>query len=539
MKKIIILFIVMLLSSISVFSANEEYTFILEFDHNFDDNEDIECEVIFDDRDKTLDFDEDTQSDDFIYENEFEKTLEVVCDDRFDEIEVEIKDEEGVRIDKFDYDSTKGFEYELDLVDEDDEWFTIIVDHDFNENEEIECELEIDSNKYDYEFDKESDNYELSRNYRNEVEFECDDELDEILLIVYNENEQEEFRDTFNNDDKISFDEEDLELSYEFKLEFNHDFKSDEDEISCDVELDGDSNKEVSFDEDSGSSDTRYIDDFKEKIEIDCNEDVDEIVLIIYNEDGDKIDSEVFEDDNKFEYDLTTGAYNFFLIIEDVIGSNEEVKCELFLDKISFERFTLDSTSSLIDKRKTNSFNEKLELLCDQKLTKIELLVYEDEDSNQNLFEKIYVNQQEIIYTINQEEVIELEETPVVIEVVPVEVEEEKIVEDPIKEDSLPLETNEINVSANQNTQNTIDSEVIETTGNKEEIIPNMENSQEVSEKDSFSGFLIIILILAIIGVIIMLGYKDKKFTTFKQSTKKQRTTKKKDIDFTFLNKKK
>ena len=106
MNKYIIVLLIFLFGAHSAYSATEEYTFILEFDHDFEENEDIECEIIYDDRDKTLDFDEDSDDDYFIYENEFETTFENICDDEIDEIDVEIIDENDIRIDRFDYDDT-------------------------------------------------------------------------------------------------------------------------------------------------------------------------------------------------------------------------------------------------------------------------------------------------------------------------------------------------------------------------------------------------------------------------------------------------
>jgi hypothetical protein len=428
------------------------------------------------------------------------------------------------------------------LVDESKKWFEFRVDHEFSNSEEIDCDLEVDSNKYDYEFSKDSDNYIFARNYNSEIELDCDDDLDSILFIVYNDDEQEEFRDTYTFDDRVTFNDEDLELTYEFRLEFNHDFR-DDDEITCDIVIDSDINEEVTFDEDSRSSETRYIDDFKQTLEVDCNEDVNEMVLDIYLESGVKLTTNIYAEEDNFEYDLDEGEFNFFIIISDTFYNDEEVKCELFLDTRSEDRFTLDSSSSITDKRQVGEFNEQLELICESELSNVELIIYEDDEAKENLFEKTYSNQKEISYFV---------EEPVVEVVVPVVVEETTpepvvIIEEPVveeKEEKVPeieLETIDINAQVDQNTQNTLDSDITDTLGDKEPIQKTTSESDIPENSDEFSstsGWFVVFLIVFLIIVLIGLGYRNVPSMT-SNTPKKGNSVKKKDIDFSFLNKKK
>ena len=77
----IINYIFLTLISINLgFSAIEEFEFKLEFDHDFDDDDyTIECEIKYDNKDTTIEFNKDSSSDDLEYSKNFKFDLEVDC----------------------------------------------------------------------------------------------------------------------------------------------------------------------------------------------------------------------------------------------------------------------------------------------------------------------------------------------------------------------------------------------------------------------------------------------------------------------------
>lgn len=547
MKLLFYIMVFMLLLGTS-FSSSPQYDFMLEFDHDFDENEDIECEVIFDDRDKNLDFDEDSESDDFIYENDFEKTLEVSCDSNVDDIEVSIFDERGSRVDKFDYEDSKGFEYELDLVDEEDTWFSLLIDHRFSSSEEIDCELEIDSNDYDYEFNSQSDNYNIAMNYKDTIEFSCDDDLDSVELKVYDDRELLVFEELFEDDDSFEFESIDLEDVFEIRLEFNHDF-DDNEEIICDIEIDDSNDIEtLVFDDDSSSRDTIFIDDILEVVTVECDEDVDEIELLLYDEGGELVDEEYFEDDDSFTYNVKEGDYLFLILLEHTFGSDEEIICQYVRDSEFDSTLIFDEDSSILDKRISGSFDVSMELSCDSNLRNVEFFVYEDEDSKENIYETSLQLVDTITYSFEEENPIVDEtssnnEQENLTDIVDEEniIDDEEVMEEETNisvESEQDSELSSINTSLDLESQNNVDVIVVDDKEVSTTLDTNSQNSSSLSEEEGSSSFSVIFLLVLFICILIYIVFLHKE-VLFSKKDKRVKDTKKKDIDFSFLQKKK
>lgn len=529
------------------FSSSPQFDFILEFDHDFDENEDIECEVIFDDRDKNLDFDEDSTSDDFIYENDFEKILEVSCDSNVDEIEVSIFNERGSRVDKFDYEDSKGFEYELDLVDEEDTWFNLLIDHKYSSSEEIDCELEVDGYEYDYEFSDESNNYDIAMNYKDTIEFSCDDELDNVKLKVYDDRELLVFEETYEDDDSFEFESIDLEDIFEIRLEFNHDF-DDNEEIICDIEIDDSNDIEtLVFDDDSSSRDTIFIDDILEVVTVECDEDVDEIELLLYDESGELVDEKYFEDDDSFTYNVKEGDYLFLVLLEHTFGSDEEIICQYLRDSEFDSTLIFDEDSSILDKRISGSFDVSMELSCDSNLRNVEFFVYEDEDSKQNIYETSLQLVDTISYSFKEENLIVDEtsnnenqnltdtgdEENIIVDKEVIEEETNTAIES--QKDS---ELSTINTSLDLESKNNVDVIVVGDKEASSTLDTNSQNSSSLSEEEGSSSFSVIFLLVLFICILIYIVFLHKE-VLFSKKDKRVKDTKKKDIDFSFLQKKK
>jgi hypothetical protein len=375
------------------FSEPEEYDFTLEFKHDFDDEDDEnECEVEYDDNSKSLDFDENSEDDEL--EKSFTDKLEVKCDENVDEITLKIVDSEGVKVYDEDFDNEDRISVEIEDIryDEDEDWFSIEITHDFG-SKDIDCDLEIDDLEYSFNFDSDdsSDTLTIEKNYDTEIKFSCDEEMDEIKLEIFDDDGDETYSETFTEDDKISYDKdkEDLE-STEVIIDIDHDFGNDE--ISCDLDIDDDSSGTYIFDEDSSSSDLKIAVDIKETIEFDCDDKFDEIIVRIYNEDGEKVDTLEYKNEDEFEYEVSGGLFDWNIKITHDFESDEEIDCDIFVDGSKTKELELDDGAKISELIHNGNFDTTVDMLCDANLDKIEFSTYFD-DGSKPLLEQVYENE--------------------------------------------------------------------------------------------------------------------------------------------------
>ncbi len=534
MKKILLLILTIILSINLVNASVEDYDFTIEFDHNFDEDEEIECTIYYDDRDKVLELDENSNSDDLIYSNDFEENLSLECEDIIDEISILILDRYEEELYDEELDDISEFEFELDLVDEEDEWFEIIFNHDFNTDEIIECEIEVDSKRYDFEISENKNTY--SRNYINTFEVECEDEIDEIILNIYDDEENLLKKINFEDEDIFDFDDEELIEKHEIRIDFNDDF---EDKIECRIYFDGELETTFELNEDSSGSDLRYVGDFEVEVEVECDERVENIEFRIYDSNGDKISEKLYEDVKNIEYNFEEGDYGFYLIVNDDFLPGDEInKCEIYLDLVLFDEVEFDYDSSAFDKTIKNTFNENLEFSCENELEDVTLIVYDIEE-DEDIIDTNYKNIKSINFPETEviiEEIVEInDEKNQSIQ----EEEEEIIVEEVIEDVSLNLSSSTNEGSLNNQV------EVITNEVEKEEVQEEVKQEEIVSSEEGNSpskSFLIIIIIALIIFSLIYLSREDL-ISYYKKENKSHKKLKKrnekKDIDFSFLNKKK
>jgi hypothetical protein len=408
MKKILQVIFMLFIVTFSVpvaFSEPEEYDFILEFKHDFNDEDDEnECTIEYDDNSKSLDFDENTEDDEI--EKSFNDKLKVSCDENVDEINLKITDSEGVKIYDEDFDNEDRINVEIEDIryDEDEDWFSIEIKHDFG-SKDIDCDLEIDNKEYNFNFDSDdnSDVLTIEKNYDTEIKLSCDDEMDEIELNVYDDDGDEKYSETFTEDDKISYDKdkEDME-STEVIIDMDHDFGNDE--ISCDLEIDGDNSGTYNFDEDSSSSDLKIAVDIKETVEFECDDKFDEITVRIYNEDGEKVDTLEYKNEDEFEYEVSGGLYDWNVKITHDFETDEEIDCDIKIDGIKTKELELDNGAKISELIHNGNFDTDVEMLCDATLDKIEFSTYFDGGSKP-LIEKVYDDELSFEYVqLNAEE---------------------------------------------------------------------------------------------------------------------------------------
>ncbi|MDA3854827.1 MAG: hypothetical protein PF569_01115 [Candidatus Woesearchaeota archaeon] len=535
-KLLIIQLIVLIFTLNSAFSSN--YYFNIEIDHDFVDSDEITCEVIYDDRDRTWVVDEDSDNYDLELEKNFDDFLEMDCDDDLDEINLRIYEiDTDDKVFQETYDNEDKFEYELDLVDKDEEWFSIEIDHNFGSSETIDCELTIDGTEFDYEFDADTDNDNLliEMNYDDNIDFQCDDELKDMELIIYDDDEVEVFSKKYEEDDNLEFDNDDLDDKYELKIVIDHDF--DGDDISCDLIVDNIEESNFDFDEDSTSSDLTIYAYFIDSFEFDCNDDIDEINLYIYDDNGDKIDSENYDDEDKFEYELNTGNYELFIQITNEFSSEDEIECDLIIDGEKEEDYELTDSSSFGDLRIEYQFENEFEFICEEEMEKFNVFIFNNFDFNDDqIDEREYLNTNKLKYVINEKEVIE-------------EIIVEEIQEEPEIEVTVEIENNnnnnEINIDDELVTyENQQDSNLDENTlnDNNDENQQNLDSSkqeeliQENSNKSSNIGKIVIIAIIIFVFIFLIYVVFTNKEIFFDPKPKHK---KKEKVNLDYLKKRK
>ncbi len=195
--------------------------FILELDHDFEDDDDeIDCELTIDD-DYTFDytFNDDSSNDDMELEFNFSEDFVLDCGDKLEEIEFTLYDEEDDKILVKDYENEDEVEYEFyeDLYK-----LVIDIDHDFDDDEEIECDLDYDKFDVSFDFDEGSSSRDLkiTKYFAEKVYFECDHKLDDVTIEIFDDDGDDEFDDKFRKMNK-----------------FNYSFLDDEDDSFSNINL--------------------------------------------------------------------------------------------------------------------------------------------------------------------------------------------------------------------------------------------------------------------------------------------------------------
>jgi hypothetical protein len=376
------------------FSEAEEFEFKLEVDHDFDDDEQIECTIEYDDNSKDFRFDEDDSGDDLVFEKSFTDKIDINCDESVDDITLQVYDQTGKEIYDEDFSNEDNLDFDLDDFgyDEDEDWFSIEVSHDFG-SDEIDCDLEIDGDDYQFSFDSDDSSKVLTieKNYDTEIKFSCDEEMDEIKFEVFDDDGDETYSELFTDDDRVSYDKDQEEMeSTEVIIDIEHDFGNDD--ISCDLEIDGDDSGTYNFDEDSSSSDLKIAVDIKEDINFDCDDRFDEIVVRIYNEDGEKVDILEFKNEDEFDYEVSGGFYDWSLRITNVFEEDDVIDCDITVDGIKTNELELDKNAKISELIHTGNLDYNFELVCDAALDKVEFSTYFDGESSP-IFENVYENE--------------------------------------------------------------------------------------------------------------------------------------------------
>jgi hypothetical protein len=385
------------------FSSIEEFEFKLEFDHDFD-NEDytIECEIIYDSKEKIFEFDKDSSGDDLEYIKDFRFDLEVDCNKDVDDIDLYIYDENEDRIDKLNFEEDDGLEYTLNLVDKAQDWFEIEITDNFKEDND--CTLKVDEDLFDYEFNDDTDSKRLTiqKNYETDIKFICDEILSELEFTSFDSNENKLY--TKSESDTKTFDFEKQTLYHtnilEVELTYNFETKS---ELKCDLTKNSET-EEYSF----TKSDTLKIKDkIGKEFKLSCNDKIEEIKIKILNDKNKELIEKTFIGKRIVSYELYLEKYLYELKIET--NAKQTTYCTQILDQDS-----KSSQKHTIDSKQTNylhkgSFEKEIDFDCTQKLDKVTLNIYPndltktfEENSKNLLFSKTFGKDSTIDYILDK-----------------------------------------------------------------------------------------------------------------------------------------
>ncbi|NQZ84794.1 MAG: hypothetical protein HRU03_03665 [Nanoarchaeales archaeon] len=411
----IINYIFLILITINLgFSSIEEFEFKLEFEHDFDnDDYTIECDITYDGRDKTIDFDKDTNEDDLEYSKKFKYDLEVDCDEDVDEITLYIYNEDDKRIDKIKYEDDDSFEYYLDLVDKKQDWFEIEITDRFRDDNE--CTLKVDNEIFDYKFNDDTDSKRLTiqKNYDKTVRFTCDNELSKLEFKAFDNKNNILFNEQFEDSRFLVFDKQILLDSNQLNIELKYDFNLDnsKSKLICKFEK-NDITSEFEFKAD----DTLEIDQtIDTKFTLSCNDKIEEIKFNILDKNDKKLIEKIYANKKIINYQLYLQDYLF------------ELKIKANLSKTTYCTQNLDDNKNEQSKKYTYnldqinynvkaSFDKVIEFHCTNSLDKVTLYVYPNdktksfyENSKNVLFSKTFGKDKTIDYTLDKSKLNKIE----------------------------------------------------------------------------------------------------------------------------------
>ncbi|MCA9459662.1 MAG: hypothetical protein KC550_03890, partial [Nanoarchaeota archaeon] len=167
-----------------------EINYEIKIEHTFAINETFACDLIIDDEEIELEFDEDSDNDDLLITGEIMEDIDFDCNgDKFDKIFFQIYggsyNEEEITNDDY-------FEYEVPGSNTASNSFNFKIDfkYDFDTNDKVVCDLKTDNGiakVYTFDKDDETSNnlYIDKKSASSTINFVCDKELKEINLKVY------------------------------------------------------------------------------------------------------------------------------------------------------------------------------------------------------------------------------------------------------------------------------------------------------------------------------------------------------------------
>ena len=278
----------------------------------------------------------------------------------------------------------------------------IKIDHEFGSSEEIDCDLNIDfgDEEKSYTFDDDSDLEDLRiyKNAEENIDFTCDDDLDEIVISAF---EEAITQDYVTSDDQINFEissqDEDDFSEFNLEIQIVHTFAASE-EIECTLDIDDGTTTDYTFDEDSDIDDLLLQESLDNEFDFECDDDLDEIFYVIY---GGNFDFESQTSTDGFEYDLESNdddEFTFEFILEyDFKNDDDELVCEITTDDKKRSQ-TFDEDDEVNGKITLSKYSasNSLGISCDKKLDVLTYKLFDKfnreqlEDENEEIASKTY-----------------------------------------------------------------------------------------------------------------------------------------------------
>lgn len=219
--------------------------------------------------------------------------------------------------------------------------FSLKITHDFNSNELISCNLTLDSTeKRTYNFDEDSSASELliQKNAAENINFECNDSIDTVLLSVYNPDNTILSNLTYTNKDSINYDVLSAgKNEFKFELEFDYDFNANE-KIDCNLTLDDGNEILYTFDE----NDDLYLSNFAaDKIDFVCSGVLNEVIFKLFDSFSNEAMKDTKENVNSYIYNIPDSFSLYACIgINDICNFYDTVN-SIFVYGSTIKDFTL------------------------------------------------------------------------------------------------------------------------------------------------------------------------------------------------------
>ncbi len=265
-----------------IIKNSDTYDFEVYIKDSFTNPTEIDCNVIVDkDKEKSIIYDSSDKFTDTFLRSKFTKEIEVVCNRKVDEISI------FYFADKIENRNLRDFKkYEFTVNDKYYNQYSSIkykfqIDNNMTTTEEIKCDINIDGTNKKVSFNKNTNanNLFFEGEVKEKVAIECDKNVENAYFYVYGNIEDESYK---SNTDSLYFNLQNADMEkYKFDIELNSNKIANE--IKCDLSIDARLPRHFVFN--TKNTDRFSINGYKasSKIQLKCDNDVDKIILKIYD----------------------------------------------------------------------------------------------------------------------------------------------------------------------------------------------------------------------------------------------------------------
>lgn len=264
---------------------------------------------------------------------------------------------------KLDFDEEeKDFEIAIEVVD------------DFQND--ISCDYETNNNDENFDFENNDELKDLTvvENVEDNLEFNCDENIDIINYVLSEEIDIEEE----DNTDELSYEISDSQKEdfgrFETKIQFEHDFSNNN--LTCDITTD-DTTQETTFTNQSSRDELTITKPFQESLDIECDKDFDYARALIFSGQNNK---ESFSNEDEFSFvvdDIIKKQFDFQIFLEYNFNK-DTLTCDLKIDNQQSIPITIEDEEDLNISQ--FSASSKYSLSCDDSVDEIQTYVKDNFD---------------------------------------------------------------------------------------------------------------------------------------------------------------